>query len=276
VDNVLDPPASGTRGSGDLDLAAVAGSRRVRALEDYLAAEAEVEIEQVKLPVTGRTLEIRKPTEESRERMFEAARLDPDKQMPYWARIWPSGVALGDVALERRDELAGRRVLELGCGLGTTATALTEAGAILTVSDYHALPMAFCRYNALRNTGRGPRTLCFNWRSPDANALLRAEAGGGYPLILGADLLYEGRDVEPLLAIVERILAPDGMLWLAEPGRKTAQRFLNTAAALGWQGVTRHMNGPWPDGSTDTISLHFLRRPTYVDQISANLGGWRT
>jgi predicted nicotinamide N-methyase len=196
--------------------------------------------------------------------------------MPYWARLWPSGVALGDVAIERRDELAGRRVLELGCGLGTTATALLEAGAILTVSDYAALPLAFCRFNALRNTGRAPRTLRFNWRAPEAEALLRAELGGGFPLILAADVLYEGRDVEPFLRIVDRILAPDGQLWLAEPGRKTAQRFLNTAASIGWQGVSRHVNGPWPDGSADTISLHFLRRPTYLDQMSANLGGWRT
>lgn len=276
MDNVLDPPACDKLSSGAGDLAAIAESRRSRALEAYLASEAELEIDQVRFPTTGRVLEIRKPTEESRERMFEAARQDPDKQMPYWARIWPSGVALGDVALERRDELSGRRVLELGCGLGTTATALIEAGAILTVSDYSPLPLAFCRYNALRNTGRAPRTLRFNWRAPDANALVRAEAGGGYPLILGADLLYEGRDVEPLLAIVERILAPDGMLWLAEPGRKTAQRFLNTVAALGWQGDSRHMNGPWPDGTTDTVSVHFLRRPTYVDQLSTNLGGWRT
>ena len=273
---MLDQPAARNRRQGTDDLVPVVDSRRARALEAYIVSEAEIEVEQVRLPLTGRVLEIRKPTEASRERMFEAARQDPDKQMPYWARIWPSGVALGDVALERRDELAGQRVLELGCGLGTTATALLESGAILTVSDYSPLPLAFCRLNALRNTGRGPRTLRFNWRSPDANELVRAEAGGGYPLILGADLLYEGRDVEPLLAIVERILAPDGMLWLAEPGRKTAQRFLNTAAGLGWQGVSRTMNGPWPDGTTDTVNVHFLRRPTYVDQLTANLGGWRT
>jgi len=276
VDDVLDPPASRAgRRYTDAHLP-VTETRRARALEEYLAQEAELESQEVRFSITGRTLEIFKPTEASRDQMFEAARLDPDKQMPYWARIWPSGVALGDVALERRDELAGQRVLELGCGLGTTATALIEAGAILTVSDYAPLPLAFCRYNALRNTGQAPRTLRFNWRTPDANALLRASAGGGYPLILGADLLYEGRDVEPLLSIVEQILAPDGMLWLAEPGRKTAQRFLNTAASLGWQGVSQTMTGPWPDGSNDTVNVHFLRRPTYVDQITANLGGWRT
>jgi predicted nicotinamide N-methyase len=276
VDNVLDQPACDEMTGNQMMTEHASNARRLQVLADYLAAEAELETQSIHLPASGRELEIRKPTEAARERMFEAARLDPDKQMPYWARIWPSGVALADLALERRAEFAGQRVLELGCGLGTTASALLEAGAILTVSDYSPLPLAFCRYNALYNTGRAPRTLRFNWRSPNEGAVARAASGGGYPLILAADVLYEGRDVEPLLAIVERILAPDGMLWLAEPGRKTAQRFLNTAAALGWHGDTRKVAGPWPDGSNDTISLHFLRRPTDVDQLSTNLGGWRT
>ncbi|HEX5166668.1 MAG TPA: methyltransferase [Thermomicrobiales bacterium] len=276
MDNVLDQPACDELTDDRIGAGSTSNARRLHVLADYLSAEAELETQQIILPASGRKLAIRKPTEAARERMFEAARLDPDKQMPYWARIWPSGVALADIALERRAELAGQRVLELGCGLGTTASTLLEAGAILTVSDYSPLPLAFCRYNALSNTGRSPRTLRFNWRTPDDGAVARAASGGGYPLILAADVLYEGRDVEPLLAIVERILAPDGMLWLAEPGRKTAQRFLNTAAALGWHGDTQTVPGPWPDGSNDTISLHFLRRPTDIDQLTTNLGGWRT
>ena len=51
---------------GTDDLVPVADSRRVRALEAYIASEAEIEVEQVCLPLTGRVLEIRKPTEESR------------------------------------------------------------------------------------------------------------------------------------------------------------------------------------------------------------------
>jgi predicted nicotinamide N-methyase len=250
-------------------------ARRARALEAWLSSQTDRDVEDVTLPISGRRYTIYKPDEPSRERLFAEARRDPDKQMPHWARVWPSGVALADVVTARRDELAGRRVLELGCGLGVTAITALEAGATLVVSDYSALPLTFCRYNALQNVGRSPRSLQFNWRAPTPSALLRARVAGGFPLILAADVLYEGRDVQPLLDLIESLLAPDGMLWLAEPGRKTAQRFLNTAAAAGWQGVSTSANGPWPDGSTDHVGLHFLRRATYLDQLPGNLGGWR-
>jgi len=278
LDNALDPPPS-HRSSGVVDPTGVAGSRRVRALEQFMASQVEPDVQEVVevgFPISDRTIRIRKPTEVWLERQVEAWRLDREKPMPYWARIWPAGIALGDVVLQRRDELAGQRVLELGSGLGTTATALLEAGARLTVVDYSPLPLAFCRYNTLMNTGRAPRTLCFNWSAPNAESLLRAQAHGGYPIIMAADVLYEGRDVEPLLAILDHILAPDGVLWLSERSRRTAQRFLYTAAALGWQGDTRQIAGPWPDGNPATVNVHFLRRPAHLDRILSNLGGWRT
>ena len=52
--------------------------------------------------------------------------------------------------------------------------------------------------------------------------------------MLAADVLYERRDVEPLLALVERVVAPGGELWLAEPGRPPAARFLESIRARGW------------------------------------------
>ena len=41
--------------------------------------------------------------------------------MPYWATPWASGLFLAETVLARPEALRGRRVLELGCGLGTTA-----------------------------------------------------------------------------------------------------------------------------------------------------------
>ena len=50
-----------------------------------------------------------------------------DLHMPYWATPWASGLFLAEVVLARPEALRGRRVLELGCGLGTTAVAAVEA-----------------------------------------------------------------------------------------------------------------------------------------------------
>ena len=43
--------------------------------------------------------------------------------------------------------------------------------------------------------------------------------------MLGADLLYERRNVAPLLDLVPKLL-DKGELWLADPGRAPADEFL--------------------------------------------------
>lgn len=264
---------SATHGLGAAS-SGTAGPERARRLGTWLRRQVDIEVESVGLPISGRHYAIHKPDAPSKERLFAEARADPDKQMPHWAKTWASGVALADVVVERADELRGRRVLELGAGLGTTACAILEQGASLIAADYSLLALAFCRYNTLVNSGHAPRSLRFNWRAPTTPALLRAEESGGFRIILAAAVLYEGRDVWPLLTLIERLLPPTGMLWLAEPARKTAQRFLDTAAAAGWEIVSRSVYGPWPDGTTDRVNVHFVRRVTYMDPIPSSLGGW--
>ena len=137
---------------------------RVQRLARWINRHANVEKLSVRLPESGREYEIYRPTEESRERLFEQGRADPEKQMPYWAKVWPSGVALADVVVERKEEVAGKHVLELGAGLGVTACAVLEHGGDLVTADYSALPLAHCRLNTLANTDRAPKATCFNWR----------------------------------------------------------------------------------------------------------------
>ena len=57
------------------------------------------------------------------DRLIDDAAADPEQNLPYWAELWPSGVALaGKITCDPRI-VRGRRVLELGCGLGVTAVA---------------------------------------------------------------------------------------------------------------------------------------------------------
>lgn len=234
-------------------------ARRLARLRARLARQLALREETIVLPRNGRELTLVVPADH--DRLLDEAEHDPEQHLPYWAEIWPSGVALADVALARGAALAGRAVLELGCGLGVTAAAALLAGARLLATDYSLVSLDLCRYNTLHNVGRAPRTLAINWRQPPRELLDEAAAARGFPVVLAADVLYEARDVEPLLALVGRLLAPDGELWLAEPGRETARRFLSAAAAAGWRIATEHADGPWPDGNRVRVGLHILRRP---------------
>jgi predicted nicotinamide N-methyase len=236
-----------------------ARERRLTRLRTRLEERLVLKEVPVTIPRAGRTYTILAPADH--DSLLDEAEADPEQNLPYWAEVWPSGIALADVALARAEELAGRPVLELGSGLGITAAAAIEAGAELLAADYSAISLSLCRYNTLRNAGQEPRTIEINWRDPAPELLDRADAIRGYPVILAADVLYETRDIAPLLAITARLLARDGLLWLAEPGREAARRFLTAAADLGWQRASEEHAGPWTDGTSVRVGLHVLRRP---------------
>jgi predicted nicotinamide N-methyase len=212
----------------------------------------------VPLPQSGLSYAIFQPA--TFDRLLTAAAQDPEQQLPYWATIWPSGIALADAVLLQQRQFAGRRVLELGSGLGVTASAALAAGAALYVTDYSPETLLLCRLNTLRNTRLQPTTLRINWRQP--SPALVALARPRFPIILAADVLYEKRDVQPLLALIEQLLAPDGVLWLAEPGRPPALHFVEAALSGGWRDSPTQHPGPWPDPQDEDVivTIHRLRR----------------
>ena len=225
--------------------------------------------DRVDLPDTGESLVISRPVDF--DRLIDDAAADPEQNLPYWAELWPSGVALAARITRYPQMVQGKRVLELGCGLGVTAVAALRAGADLLVTDYAVEALALCSLNALDQAGRTPTGLRVNWRDPDP-ALL-ATAGEGFPVVLAADVLYESRDVEPLVALCERLVTPGGELWLAEPGRRPAALFLESIRSRGWSGESESCSGPWPDPEDNrkgvVVTIHRLRRPKQSPSVGS-------
>lgn len=60
------------------------------------------------------------------EMYIKQGRLDRD---PYWCRLWPSAIALAEEIFARPQLVAGRRVCDLGAGLGLAGLAAAMAGA---------------------------------------------------------------------------------------------------------------------------------------------------
>jgi predicted nicotinamide N-methyase len=132
--------------------------------------------------------------------------------MPYWAELWPSGLAL---ARSLPELLEGVRAVELGCGLGVPSLVAAARGADVTAVDWAADAIDLLRRNAAGN-GLELDARVADWRAFE----------GRFDLVLAADVLYEERNVEPLLDLLPR-LAPEVLL--AEPGRPHATAFLERA-----------------------------------------------
>jgi predicted nicotinamide N-methyase len=181
--------------------------------------------------------------------------------MPYWALLWPSGMALAEALLANPEIVKQGKTLELGCGLGVTAIAALHAGAALWTADCFAEALAFCRFNTLRNTGHRPHPLLLDWRNETGQEA--CIAAGPFALVLAADVLYEPEDVAPLLDLIPRLLAPGGAFWLAEPGRHISLAFTRAVAERGWRDESTEVERVWPHDTKPTrVAVHRYALPT--------------
>jgi predicted nicotinamide N-methyase len=173
------------------------------------------------------------------ERAFEH-----EEYLPYWADLWPSARVLARAVARRT--LRGARVLELGCGLGVVSIAAAAAGGRVLATDWAPDALAFTRENAARN-GVRVETLRCDWARPEP-----VTERAPWDLVLASDVLYERRTVELLLALLPRLVRPRGEVWIADPGRPTADLFLEGAAPA-WDRRCSVEEGP------PRVRLHRLR-----------------
>jgi predicted nicotinamide N-methyase len=204
----------------------------------------------------GKALTIAPPTSSSGAAALSArATIADGAHLPYWALLWPSGLALAEALLARPEVVSGRRTLELGCGLGSTAAVAAAYGARLTISDLFPDALLFAAYNTQRHAGTLPRRLLLNWRTSAGRAALLASAP--YETLLAADVLYEDDDIAPLLALAPALLVPGGTFCLAEPGRKASRAFVEQALARAWPHTEATYQRAWPpDGDTVRVCVH--------------------
>jgi predicted nicotinamide N-methyase len=145
-----------------------------------------------------------------------------DEYLPYWAELWPSGIALARVVEQRVEP--DMRVVELGCGLAVPSIAAALAGARALATDWSSDGLAFAAANAARNGAR-IETAQVDWFRPH-----ELVARGPWDLILAADVLYENRNVAPLLDLLPSLAGSRGRVLLADPGRPAARLFIGEAA----------------------------------------------
>ena len=172
---------------------------------------------------------------------------DPDEdRLPFWAEVWPSGIALAGALAER--QLAGLRVLELGCGLGLVSVTAALAGASVLAVDRSPEAIAFTGANAARN-GVALRTAVQAFDQPGAPL---AEAP--WDLVLAADVLYDRGNLPVLSRLLPRLVGTGGEVWLADPERRLAGGFLADLERHGW------LRDRLPT-QVATVAIHRLRRP---------------
>jgi predicted nicotinamide N-methyase len=157
------------------------------------------------------------------EELLDEEAFEHEEFLPYWAELWPSAVALARAVAAR--DLHGLAAVELGCGLALPSIAAALGGARVLATDWSPDALAYAERNARAN-GAELETVRVAWGGPDE--LVRR---GPFDVVLAADVLYERRNAELLLALLPRLA--DEVL-LADPGRPALPAFL-AAADADWE-----------------------------------------
>lgn len=177
-----------------------------------------------------------------------------DERLPYWAELWPSGRVLADRLAQRR--LAGLRVVELGAGLAVPSFVVAAAGGSALATDWYEPALTFVTVNATRLELDVP-TMLVDWRDPPPALIDQAP----FDLVVAADVLYEPRNAEPLVALLDRLVAGDGEAVIADPRRPDARPFLEELSLSGWSIHTDEVAHESPlDEAGPIVHLHHIER----------------
>jgi predicted nicotinamide N-methyase len=137
-------------------------------------------------------------------------------QWSLFGQLWPSGRLLAQ-AMQRFD-VAGKRVLELGCGIGLASLVLQQRGADVVASDMHPLAEPFLAYNAALNALPALHYRQLRWDVPLPTL-------GHFDLIIASDVLYEIGHSRLLAGVVDRHASAAAEVLLTDPGRGNSNRF---------------------------------------------------
>ena len=113
-----------------------------------------------------------------------------------------TGLSTGRAASRSRStsprSIRGLRARASECGLGLPSLVAARLGADVIATDWASDAIALLERNAARNGTKVTAATC-DWREPNASSRSACS------LVLAADVLYEERNAEPILALLEAL-----------------------------------------------------------------------
>lgn len=175
--------------------------------EEYSADVSEMEIQ-------GRRFRMIVPS--SLDRFIDTQ--DVFRDFPLWSKIWEASWVLAD-HLARIPVSPGKRLLELGAGIGLVGIVGASFGHDVTMTEHNPHSIDFARANARLNGCPDLKILQLDWNNPAID--------GKFDCIVGSEITYQEESFNSILNLVNLFLKPGGEIILSSEMRKTTFEFLN-------------------------------------------------
>jgi predicted nicotinamide N-methyase len=144
---------------------------------------------------------------------------------PLFGVVWDSSIVLAQYLLTL--DIANKRILEVGCGIGLCSLLLNKRHADITATDQHPEAGTFLAENVKLNHDQPIPFVRTDWAEQSTEL-------GLFDLIVGSDLLYEPDHVALLADFIEQHAKPTCLIILVDPGRGFHGRFSKRLVSLGY------------------------------------------
>jgi predicted nicotinamide N-methyase len=175
--------------------------------------------------------------------------MDPATPFPYWAKVWPSAIALHNVLQKHPSLIRDKMVLELGAGIGLPSLLMADITKSITISDYNSEAVELLRKNIAHLQLQNVQAMQLDWNTIPEN--ITAE------VVILSDVNYDPTQFETLTKLIEKFIHQGCTIILSTPQRIMASPFVLELASYI---VAEYLELVDENGVTKEISILVLSK----------------
>ena len=149
---------------------------------------------------------------------------DLSKDFPFWAKLWPSSIALIQFLQTKSDLIKGKTVLEIGAGIGLPSFFIAGKAKSIQVTDYALDAVELMHKNIAYLNLENVQTFQLDWN--------KVPKGIKPEVLILSDVNYNPNEFDPLIALIKELVASGTLVILSTPQRIMASPFVNALQQL--------------------------------------------
>ena len=138
-------------------------------------------------------------------------------EFPYWSRVWPSSLVLARWLEDHAYFLAGKKLFEVGAGLGLPSFIAAKYALSVLISDHIPLAVDWLHLNISKLQANMVSTMLFDWRNrplPSADIVLMSDVG------------YREEDLSDIHDMIRQYVDQGSAVVLTVPARRISPSFI--------------------------------------------------
>lgn len=147
-----------------------------------------------------------------------------ETEFPFWAKCWPSSLAMHSYLKSHPDIIKHKLVLELGAGIGLPSFFAAKTASSVIITDYAKEAVELMQINIDALGCKNVKALELDWNNYAGD--ISAD------IVLLSDVNYDERDFESLKLVLKSYLEKGAAILLATPYRINASSFVSYFSAF--------------------------------------------